>query len=396
MTRLRKAAAGKPTIKRDSRGGGAQAWTSRWRRNAREKLLAWYRENARDLTWRRTRDPYAIWVSEIMLQQTQVATVERYFSKFLAAFPTIAALGAGREQDVLRLWEGLGYYRRARQLHAAAKRIVAEHGGRFPRDFETVCTLPGIGRYTAGAILSIAFDQQLPILEANTIRLLSRLTAFRSDPASSAGRTHLWKAAEALLDGSGNGDMNQALMEVGSLICTPREPRCDVCPLGRLCPTRRLGLQEEIPRAKVKAKVEEVREAAVIIVDRGRVLLRQCGDGERWAGLWDFPRFAVGKVGSRKSEIGKQLVDGALFLTDVTISDVQHFVRLRHTVTRFRITLDCYVGKRAEKRGNGKRSVSGDGDLRWVKAAELDGFPLSTTGRKLARLWCERGDDTAG
>ena len=394
MSRKTKTVPTKPLAKRVLRDGGAREWTSAWRRKAREKLLAWYRQNARDLAWRRTRDPYAIWISEIMLQQTQVATVERYFSKFLAAFPTIAALAAGREQEVLRLWEGLGYYRRARQLHVAAKQIVAEHGGRFPRDFETVCTLPGIGRYTAGAILSIAFDQWLPILEANTIRLLSRLTAFRGDPASSAGRTQLWKAAEALLDGSDNGDVNQALMEVGSLICTPREPRCDVCPLGRLCPTRRLGLQEEIPRARVKAKTEEIREAAVIIVDRGRVLLRRCGDGERWAGLWDFPRFAVGKVGGRKSEIGKQLVDGVLALTDVAIGDVQHFVRLRHSVTRFRITLDCYVAKRVVKRVNGKRSA-GDEDLRWVKATGLDEFPLSTTGRKLAKLFCERGDDVA-
>ena len=217
---------------------------------------------------------------------------------------------------------GVGVLPAARQLHAAAKQIAAKHGGRFPRDFETVCTLPGIGRYTAGAILSIAFDQRLPILEANTIRLLSRLTAFRGDPASSIGRAHLWSAAEALLDGAGNGDVNQALMEVGSLICTPREPRCDVCPLGRLCPTRRLGLQDTIPRSHPKSKIEELREAAVILVDRGRVLLRRCGDAERWAGLWDFPRFAIGKIGGRKSEVGRKLVDGVLELTAVAIEDV--------------------------------------------------------------------------
>lgn len=158
-----------------------------WRRQLRRRLLAWYRRHARDLPWRRTRDPYAVWVSETMLQQTQVATVENYFPRFLAAFPTIAALAAAPQEQVLRLWEGLGYYRRARQLHRAAQVLVSEHGGQFPGDRAAVLSLPGIGRYTAGAILSIALDQPEPILEANTFRLLSRLIAFRGNPQSPAG-----------------------------------------------------------------------------------------------------------------------------------------------------------------------------------------------------------------
>src|SRR5437870_3575879 len=177
-------------------------------------VLAWCADHARELPWRRSRDPYPVWVSELMLQQTQVATVRDYFKRFIAAFPTVDELAAADEQDVLRLWEGLGYYRRARQLHRAAQSIVAEHGGQFPNEREAVRKLPGIGRYTAGAILSIAFDQPEPILEANTVRLLSRLAAYRGDPLAKPGQDLLWAWAEALVPREEPGLFNQALMEL--------------------------------------------------------------------------------------------------------------------------------------------------------------------------------------
>ena len=208
------------------------AWMAQFRR----RILAWFRRNARDLPWRRTRDPYAIWVSEIMLQQTQVVTVIGYFERFLAAFPSIADLAAADEQQVLRLWEGLGYYRRARQLHAAARVIVAEHQGRFPRDPEQIRALPGIGRYTAGAIASIGWDAREPILEANTIRVFSRLLAYRGDPQKNAGQQRLWEFAAGVLPKKDTGLFNQALMELGSEICTPRGPLCDQCPVRTLVP----------------------------------------------------------------------------------------------------------------------------------------------------------------
>jgi A/G-specific adenine glycosylase len=358
------------------------SWTSDWLRAARRRLIAWYRRTARELSWRGIRDPYGIWVSEIMLQQTQVATVECYFPRFLAAFPTIAALAVAPEDRVLRLWEGLGYYRRARQLHAAARKIVAEHGGIFPTNPEAVRQLPGIGRYTAGAILSIAFDLPQPILEANTIRLHSRLLAYRGDPTSSTGQQQLWQLAEALLPNSGCGEFNQALMELGSLICTPRDPKCDVCPLQSLCPTRRDGLQDVIPAPKRQPVIEDVSEAAVIVVRRGKVLLRKCGDGERWAGLWDFPRFAV-KTDNGVS-LARQIVENVQKLTGIKIESPRHFTKLRHGVTRFRITLDCYT---AEYESASKKNSNPT--QRWIKPAEFDDFPLSTTGRKLAKLWRE-------
>ena len=196
-----------------------------WRRSFRRRLLAWYDAHARDLPWRRADgDPYAVWLSEIMLQQTQVATVKAYFERFLAAMPTVEKLAAADEHDVLRLWEGLGYYRRARQLHQAARLICSRHGGRFPRDIDQLRRLPGIGRYTAGAILSIAFDQPQPILEANTSRLFSRLLAWSGDAASTAGQKLGWAMAEAVVPRRHPGRFNQALMELGAR-CASRAGR---------------------------------------------------------------------------------------------------------------------------------------------------------------------------
>lgn len=313
-----------------------------------------------------------------MLQQTQVATVEPYFERFLAAMPTVHDLAAADEQDVLRLWEGLGYYRRARQLHLAAKVIAQEHGGVFPTEPDAVRALPGIGRYTAGAILSIAFDARQPILEANTIRLFSRLLAFEGDPAKAAGQQILWQAAEEVLPQRETGTFNQALMDLGSRVCTPRNPDCQHCPVAMLCAARAQGLQEKIPGRVKRLKFEDALEAAVVIEHRGQVLLRRCSEGERWAGLWDFPRFAI--EASEEQPRAAQLVRKVQELTGVVIEPLDQLTTLRHGVTRFRITLECHRA----------RYISGPqkpaAELQWVKPSELAHYPLSTTGRKLSRL----------
>ncbi len=353
---------------------------SAWLRTFRRKLRAWYARHARDLPWRGTRDPYTVWLSEIMLQQTQVETVKPYFRRFLAALPTIEALAQAEEQQVLRLWEGLGYYRRARQLHQAARQIVAEHGGRFPTDPQAVERLPGIGRYTAGAILSIAFDQRRPILEANTLRVFSRLLAYDGQTASSAGQKLLWAAAGAVLPAHDVGRFNQALMELGSEVCRSRAPACDACPAAGLCHAQRLGLQDEIPRPKPRPKFEEISEAAVLVRHRGRVLLIQWPEGRRWAGLWDFPRFAVD--GHEGAEMHRALIENVRRLTGVTILPGEHRKTLRHGVTRFRITLDCWDAAYVSHNGGGAENLA----QKWVRPAELEHYPLSSTGRKLAGL----------
>ncbi len=353
-----------------------------WIGRFRKALGAWYRRHARDLPWRRTRDPYAILVSEMMLQQTQVATVRPYFERFVQALPDFAALAAADEEQVLRLWEGLGYYRRARQLHRAAGVIVRQYGGRFPRDVEAAQRLPGVGRYTAGAVLSIAFDLPVPILEGNTTRLFSRLLGYRQDPWSSEGQRILWAFAEAVLPARHAGRFNQALMELGSLVCTRRTPRCESCPAASLCAARREGLQSEIPRPRPRPATRSLCQAAVVVRHGRRVLLRRFGPQERWAGLWDFPRVELpaGGHGAACSPPSEILVAAVQRLTGVLIRPGRHLGTLRHQVTRFRITLECYEAFRVS--GRLRRGT----ELRWVPVHELAKYPLSSPGRKLARL----------
>lgn len=350
-----------------------------WRRSFRRRLLKWFSAHARDLPWRRTRDPYHVWISEIMLQQTQVVTVVDYFTRFVATFPTIQALAAADEQAVLRLWEGLGYYRRARGLHQAAGVVMREHGGEFPRQVDAVRRLPGIGRYTAGAILSIAFDQPQPILEANTIRLYSRLLAYRGSTHSAEGQQLLWRMGEALLPRRGAGQLNQALMELGATVCLPRAPHCEACPAMTLCPTFAHGLQREIPLARPKPQVEQVREAAVVVRRGKTVLLVKRGEKERWAGLWDFPRFGVSAHG--EAELARELAAGVLRLTGLAVTPGAKLATIKHGVTRFRITLECHEAQCVSRGKNGPAA-----EMRWVKAAELQEYPLSVPARRLSRL----------
>jgi A/G-specific adenine glycosylase len=357
-----------------------------WLKSFRSQLLKWFGEHARDLPWRRSRDPYRVWVSEIMLQQTQVATVIPYFERFLAAFPTIADLAAAPEQQELRHWEGLGYYRRARQLHRAAQLIASELKGKFPDDPDEVRRLPGIGRYTAGAILSIAFDQPQPIVEANTQRLYSRLLAYGGDLQNKQGQRLLWDFAAAVLPRRGAGTLNQALMELGALICTPRAPACQACPVAALCRARRDGLQEQIPRPRPKPVIEAVRHAAVVVRRGGKILLRQQRPEERWAGLWDFPRFALEQI---NGEVDAELSAGVLAQTGVRIGPASPLAVLKHGVTRFRITLECFDAAGLSQRG---KAIS---ETRWVDVAELDDYPLSTTGRRLADLVAEKPSHNA-
>lgn len=383
MKRTRRVAGAKRGVTRDCCSVGSQPW----KRTLRRRLHGWFDRNARDLPWRHTRNPYRIWVSEIMLQQTQVATVCDYYRRFVRAFPTIRALAQASEDEVLRLWEGLGYYRRARQLHRAAKIVVSEYRGRFPREATVLRSLPGIGRYTAGAILSIAFDQRQPILEANTVRVVSRLAGYRGDPGRATAQKRLWSAVEDWLPQKHVGQFNQALMELGSEVCRPREPRCASCPVASLCRANAEGLQAKIPPPARRAKVEEVREAAVVVRRNGRVLLVRRGEGERFAGLWDFPRFAL--VASRGAPLKRELADKVAAATGLRVEPSHRLTTLVHSVTRFRITLDCHEaqcldGSRSRARKQSEQAMC------WVRPAELEQYPLSVTGRKLSQLLTDK------
>jgi len=358
----------------------AELLSTVWKRAFRRRLIAWYALHARDLPWRNSGDPYRVWVSEVMLQQTQVETVKAYYKRFSKQFPTVEQLAAADEQQVLRLWEGLGYYRRARGLHAAARVIVDEHQGVFPSDVPTLMKLPGIGRYTAGAIVSIAFDKRSPILEANTIRLFTRLVAYDGAPTSTAGQKRLWNVAEQLLPRTQFARFNQALMELGSLVCTPKSPKCKECPVASLCEANRTGRVDALQPTTKKVAFTELHEAAVVVRRRSKVLLRQCGADERWAGLWDFPRFAVESEGPLFAE--EELSQKVLDQTGIACIIGPHLKTLKHGVTRYRITLDCYEARRR----SGRLKSTQASPAKWVSPSELADYPLSVTGRKIAKL----------
>lgn len=353
--------------------------TSAWKQKIRRRLLSWYGKQARDLPWRKSSDPYQIWISEVMLQQTQVATVIPYFHRFIKQFPTVGKLAAAPQDKVLRLWEGLGYYRRARQLHKAAQVIVQQHQGRFPRQFDDVLALPGIGRYTAGAILSIALDKRLPILEANSRRVLCRLAGFGDDPTQSQSQKFLWTLAEQLLPRKKVGDFNQSMMELGSEICSLKSPLCSQCPVARLCITNQQGLQGVIPAPAKKTQYEDLREAAVVIRRHGKILLRRCAVGQRWAGLWDFPRFPV--AASQGKTLRNELALKVAEMTGLRIETGSRLTTIKHGVTRFRITLLCH-----EAECQGGRLRIANGTWRWISPKQLNDFPLSVTGRKIGHL----------
>jgi A/G-specific adenine glycosylase len=344
----------------------------------RRRLLAWFDRHRRDLPWRRDRDPYRVWVSEVMLQQTTVAAVVPYFERFLAAFPTVSALAAADEQDVLRLWEGLGYYRRARHLHRAARHLIAGHGGALPDDPAVWRDLPGVGRYILGAVLSQAFDRRLPVVEANTVRVLCRLFCQAGDPRSGAVQKWLWERAEGLLPARRVGDFNQALMELGALVCTPANPKCGACPAAADCIARATGRQHEIPRKAPPPAVTEVREVAIVVRRGPKVLLAQRpADAGRWQNMWEFPRGEVGPGESFDAAAARLLAP----LTGVEAELGPELATVRHGVTRFRITLVALEA--AYGGGRFKSPFYARGA--WLKPAELADYPVAAPQRQLAR-----------
>ncbi|MFO0891533.1 MAG: A/G-specific adenine glycosylase [Isosphaeraceae bacterium] len=353
-----------------------------WVASVRRELAEWYARNRRDLPWRREINPYRVLVSEMMLVQTTVAAVIPYFERFLKQFPDPQTLAAADEEMVLKAWEGLGYYRRARQLQAAARKVVEEHGGEIPPDLQAIHALPGVGRYMAGAILSFAFNRPAPILEANSQRLLARLVALRDELKRSSSKEKLWAAAEALVPLEGAGDFNQALIDLGALICTPREPRCLICPLSSLCEARRLGLQDQLPVIAPKESLLSVVEACALVVNEGRVLVVQRGEGGLWSRFWEFPTVNLEGADpagrAREGRVG--LAEGVERSTGIPITLGPQARSLNYTVTRHRVTLRVYLA-----RGPGLEPRPGPGYIaaRWVTTRELGELTLNGPGRKL-------------
>ncbi len=369
-----------------------ERFDSRTLRSFRDRLLKWYENHFRPLPWRETHDPYRIWISEIMCQQTTVKAVIPYYERFLGRFPTIQDLASTSEAEVLSYWEGLGYYSRGRNLRLAAQRIRDQFGGRFPETIEEILTLPGIGRYTAGAIRSFAFDKPAPIVEANTLRLYCRLLGYDGDPRGKAGQALLWKFAELVQPRDRAGLLNQALMELGSQVCTPVSPACEECPVQRYCAAFAENRQHEIPAPKARTEMTPVVEATIAIQQQDRYLIRQRPGGERWAGMWDFPRFEMQSLTSDASAVRtltaamlKEIRDGAREQSGISIDQVDVVAEQRHTVTRYRIRLLCCHTTLSTSVSTAKSSDESS-RLEWVTLEELRGRPMPVTGRKFVGM----------
>jgi A/G-specific adenine glycosylase len=333
----------------------------------RRSLLVWYARSGRDLPWRHTRAPYPIWVSEIMLQQTQVKTVIPYFDRWLAQFPTIASLAAADLQSVLKAWEGLGYYARARNLHRAAQEIVQRHGGEFPERLEAVLELPGIGKTTAGGILSAAFDQPRAILDGNVKRVLARLVALEVPPGRALAQ--LWKLSEQLIDPEAGRDFNQALMDLGATVCTPQNPACLICPWRSSCRAYNLNIQTQVPMSETRAPIPH-KEIGVAVIwnDRGQVLIdRRKADG-LLGGLWEFPGGKVEPDETIAACIQREIREEL----GIEIAVGDRLIVVDHAYTHFKVRLNVHHCRHL----SGEPQAIACDEVRWVLLAELDAYPF--------------------
>ena len=345
-----------------------------------KRLAPWFQRCKRPMPWRNTSDPYAIWLSEVMLQQTQVATVEPYYQRFLQHFPDIDSLAAAPLEEVLKLWAGLGYYRRARSLHRAAQFIASTYHSVFPCTYDQILQLPGIGPYTAGAIASIAFREAVPVLDGNVMRVLTRLLLIQHDIARPQTRKLLWKIAGSLVPNKNPGDFNQAMMELGATVCTPTRPRCESCPLATLCAARREHLQHRFPVRQSKSATPRISVAAVIIRSpQGRLMARR-KPGGLWEHLWEFPAFEL--VRPTAAGVSKHF----FALTGLRIKLKRHPATLAHQLTHRRMEYTLFTGRSlsAAKVELDAKIASPYDAVRWI--TDLTSVPKSRLTEKISAL----------
>ena len=328
-------------------------------RAVRIPLLRWYDANKRDLPWRHTRDPYAIWISEAMLQQTRVETVIPYWERFLETFPTVGALASADIDDVYAVWTGLGYYSRARNLKHAAETIVAEHGGQLPDTAEGLETLKGIGPYTAGAVASIAFEREAPLVDGNVIRVFARLLGIREDSASKPVVDRMWDEAATLVVGERPGDLNQAIMELGATLCTPRNPSCLICPIREACDAAATGDAESLPIKKKKTKQTKMRAVAAWLERNGKILVVRRPETGLMAGLWELPGGEIDPKDESKERLAEVLREAV----GLEVLDAEALGSVEHLFTHRKLTLDVF---RARLAPGGRVRRSGHVAHKWV------------------------------
>jgi A/G-specific adenine glycosylase len=347
-------------------------------------LVTWYRAHRRDLPWRATRDPYCIWISEIMLQQTTVSAVIPYYHAFLAQFPTVSALADAPLDAVLSRWSGLGYYSRARNLKRAAELVQSEHDGAVPGEPEKLRALPGIGDYTAGAILSIAFDQRAPILDGNVHRVLSRVFALPGDPRKAPLKELLWALAERLIPESSPGDFNQGMMELGATVCTPKSPSCLLCPVRAHCKALASGEVDRFPTPRERPVMRDVRMAVALIERKGAYLMRRRQEGRLMKDLWEFPGGEIPLEGDAGELLARRLASESL-----PVRTGAQRAKVRHSIMNQRIQL---LALSAELEGLDPGSDSAS--FKWILPEELSTYGVSSMAHKILRTLSKaRGKD---
>jgi len=339
-------------------------------------LLDWYDEHKRSMPWRATDDPYRIWVAEIMLQQTRVDTVRDYYHRFLDAFPTVEALAAADRDEVLKLWEGLGFYARARHLHEAARHVVDEHDGTVPDTMDAIKDLKGVGPYTAAAVLSIAYRKPHAVLDGNVTRVLSRVFAVEEDATTGTAQRHLRDLANDLLDPDRSGDFNQAMMELGALVCTPTTPHCDRCPLQDICLAHDASTEEDYPVTPDSEPVPHHDIAVGLVFDGdNRILIQRRPDEGLLGGLWEFPggkqEDGESKEAACRREVKEEL--------GIEMEDVEPFYTLSHAYSHFKITLHAFRGRLAD----GPPEAREDQPWQWVDVDALDDHAFPRANRRL-------------
>lgn len=365
-----------------------------------DRLADWHDPSQRALPWRHAdageRDPYSVWISEIMAQQTRLETVVDYFERWMARFPTVQALAAADQQEVLKLWEGLGYYARARNLHRAAQIVVKEHGGQLPNQREALLRLPGIGEYTVGAILSMAFGQAEPVLDGNVKRVLSRLADVEEPIDESATVRRLWAMADKLVHAAAEGAagaVNEAVMELGATICTPQSPRCLICPIADACQARQQGTQHLRPVKSARRKTPHYDVAAGLIWQgepgASALLIAQRPQDGMLGGLWEFPG---GKLDDTDEDLQACLRREIMEELAVEIRVLEKLTVVQHAYTHFRITLHAFHARHQR----GEPQALGCDDWRWVQPEQLDEFPFPVTDQKIIRALFAQGDEEIG
>lgn len=356
----------------------------------RERLLRWFGANQRDLPWRKAYSPYEVWISEVMLQQTQVKTVLPYYQRWMERFENIPSVAVAFEDELLKYWEGLGYYSRVHNIHKTAKILLEYFGGNFPREFPKILSLPGIGRYTAGAIMSLAYNESFPAVDGNIERVFARLFNIATPVKDASNQKFIWTTAAQWIPVGRARRFNQALMELGALVCVPKKPLCGGCPIDEFCQGFKWGVANERPVARQTKRIKAIEAAIGVLIQKGKVLIQKRPTNGLMAGLWEFPGGRLNR-GERPEEALEREFFEELGLK---VTCTTRIITIRHAYTSFRVTLHAFFCRLLEPAQ--RPTLNAASEARWVTRNQLEQFPFPAANKKLIGILAEKKWPTDG